>query len=138
MEPDLSWIVGQTISDVIYRESGNWWIRFPNGAHVHTESLWRLVADGRIRLTSLDHGNWFGLKAPVMADDELKALIANRTVKQVRLTDCRDLVLDFADNIRLEFLPTSACYEGRDIRFPNGDWIYAFSGGELNFRAAGE
>lgn len=136
MEPDLSWIVGQSISEVVYRDPENWWIHFSNGGHLHTEGLWRLIADGRIRCTSYDHGHWFGLGAPVQADEHLKAFLADYTVTNARFTDCRDIFLDFGEGTRLEILFTSSGYEGWYLMLPSGAQVYGVGGGSLEMRDA--
>jgi hypothetical protein len=136
MEPDVSWMIGQNIREVIYRDPEHWWIHFPNGGHFHIETLWRLVGKGRIVRTSYDHGHWFGLGAPVHADEHLKAYLADRQVTRVVLTECTDLVLEFGAEDRLEILYESAGYEAWSIRLPSGGWIFACSGGKLDYRGA--
>lgn len=133
MNCDISWMVGQAIKKIVYRESGNWWFHFANGGVVHPESAWRLVVGGHIARSNVDHGQWFGLPAPVDAEVELRSLLFGCKVQAAEIRDdTRDIILLFESGERLEIVPLTSGYESWDIKAPNGDWTYAQGGGNLS------
>jgi hypothetical protein len=112
MVGDISWMVGQSLSEIRYRDPGNWWLHFANGGSLHTESAWRFLVAGRIKLTSQDHGQWFGLPAPVNAEAELWSLLSGKTVQTAEIRDeTHDMIITFDSDWRLEIVTLSSAYE---------------------------
>jgi hypothetical protein len=76
------------------------------------QSLWRLVSEAHIEVTSEDDGQQFGLKTPINAAQLLKATIGEKRISDVRIDDATsDLTFCFGQGLRLEVISSSAGYE---------------------------
>jgi len=108
---DLAWLTGHRFECLVKHEF-TWSFHFTGAVKLQAECLWRLLESGRIRLTSKDHGHWFGLPAPVDGVLEVNQRIAGAAVVSVRLDEATlDLSLVFSSGHVLEFFPDSAGYE---------------------------
>jgi len=115
---------------LIYRES-DWLITLDNNMTVMIECLWRLIDAGRVKWTSLDHDQWFGLSAPVDAAAEVNKRIAGHVVKRVELrAGTLDLELYFDHGFSFQVIPYSGSYEAWNVDGPSG-WFIATGGGDL-------
>jgi hypothetical protein len=93
--------------------------------------LWRLVESGRIRVTSDDDGQQFGLSEPVDAAAEVNVRLTSAIVEEVGLRQgLLDLVLRFGNGHLLEIIPTSSGYEAWDVRCGSRRFV-AIGGGGL-------
>lgn len=100
------------------------------------ECLWRLIEAGRVRLTSGDHGQQFGLPAPIDAAAEVNRRIAGQFVKHAELrAGILDLDLHLDGGGILQVIPDSSGYEAWNVQSPLGQYIAA-GGGELTLRFA--
>jgi hypothetical protein len=126
----LDWLNGRRLLSVI-RQEYQWVFEFEGNSRVTVECLWRLLEGGRIRVTSEDEGQQFGLPAPVVAADEVRRRIVGSSVASVALRDgTLDLELRFQTSHVLQVLPTSSGYEAWNAG--DGDRMYiAVGGGEL-------
>lgn len=126
----LDWLKDRRLVSVI-RQEYQWVFHFEDDSRLTVECLWRLLEDGRIRVTSEDDGQQFGLPAPVVAADEVSRRIVGSSVASVTLHDgTLDLELRFQTSHVLQVLPTSSGYEGWNAG--NGARLYiAGGGGEL-------
>jgi hypothetical protein len=126
----LDWLIDLRLLSVI-RQEYQWVFEFEGNARVTVECLWRLLEDGRIRITSEDDGHQFGLLSPVVAADEVNRRIVGSSVVSVALSDgTLDLELRFQTSHVLQILPLSAGYEAWNAG--NGERLYvAVGGGEL-------
>ena len=61
---DLDWLQQHRFQSVTRREY-DWLFVFDNSVSLVVSCLWRLIEDGRIRLTSQDEEQQFGLPTPV-------------------------------------------------------------------------
>jgi|ERR671918_467730 hypothetical protein len=103
-------------------------------ASLAVDCLWRVIADGRIRLTSRDHGQQFGLPAPVDACADALTLLQGRLVINVRLVEgSADLVLEFEGGRRLEILTDSSGYEPWNLHAPGVHLVAPGGGGVADF-----
>jgi hypothetical protein len=110
MEVTLSWLVGQTLQSC-EKTDYTWGFTFANGGKILTESTWRLITKTGTS-SSEDHEQLFGLTQPVDAGKGLIEMIQNKKIisyKIKKLTS--DLVIEFEDEIRVEFLVLSGGYE---------------------------
>lgn len=124
-------LIGTTCNRVFEHYPYNFTFEFGE-ASLAVDCLWRIVAEGRLALTSLDHGQQFGLPAPIDAFAEALALLRNRRVVTVRLEECSsDLHLEFEGGARLEVISDSAGYEPWNLRAP-GVLLVALGGGGLS------
>jgi hypothetical protein len=90
----------------------DWDFRFDAGSCVMFQSLWGLVSDTAIEVTSEDDGQKFGLKTHIDAAAQLREPIGDKPVSDVR-TDrvTSDLTIHFGQHLRLEVVSTSSGYE---------------------------
>ena len=87
---ELVWLVGHRFQSLTRREY-DWVVAFDKDASIVIDCLWRLVESGRIRFTSQDDGQQFGLPTPVDAAAEVNHRLAGASVEAVEL---RDGILD--------------------------------------------
>ena len=104
-------LIGAQLESV-ERLDNDWDLRFGDGSTLMFQSLWRLVSEAAIEVTSEDDGQQFGLKTPVNAAEQLKAKIGEKRISDVRIDDATsDLTFHFGQSLRLEVISTSSGYE---------------------------
>ena len=104
---------------------------FDGHVQLTVECLWRLIEGGRIRRTSHDHEQQFGLPAPIDAVHDVNAWLDNAHVISVDLHDgTLDLRITFDTGHVVEVIPDSSGYEAWDIT-NNHQQFVAVGGGEL-------
>ncbi len=129
---DLSWMIGRRIAAIRLVEPVSWWFEFSGQGSVRSDSLWRVVADGRIRASSEDHGHKFGLPQAVDSAERAHTLLDKATIRQASVLDSTgDLVVELETGTRLEVLVTSSGYESWALFCPNGDEVIAAGGGKI-------
>ncbi len=131
MSAEVTWPIGKLLAEVVKREH-SWSFIFSGGGCVMTETAWRLISKEGISVTSEDHGQWFGLKAPVDVGVCVLTATKGRKVTASRVVDgTSDLLLAFEDEVRLEFLQLSSGYEA--WRATHGsDEVICLGGGALS------
>ena len=98
------------------------------------DCLWRVIADGKVALTSRDHGQRFGLPEPVDASAAALSLLQGRRVVEVRLAESSaDLVLELDGGRRLEVLTDSSGFEPWNLHAPGVHLVALGGGGVANF-----
>jgi len=108
---DISLLFGKWLVQV-EKDDFSWGFMFCDGLKLRVESLWRLIVSGRVVLTSEDHGQQFGLPAPVDCIGELLRRVGGVPVTSARVrARTVDITLDFGDTATLEVIATSAGYE---------------------------
>lgn len=121
---------GTTCSRVFEHYPGNFTFEF-GPASLAVDCLWRIVAAGRVVLTSCDHAQQFGLPAPVDAYAGALALLQDRPVMAVHVSEgSADLCLEFAGGPRLEVIADSSGYEPWNLHAP-GVHLVARGGGQI-------
>jgi hypothetical protein len=109
----------------------DWQFTFDNDARLVVACLWRLLEDGRIRVTSSDQGQKYGLPAPIEAAREVNTLIAGAQVESIVLRPYTlDLMLKFSATHTLQIIPNSSGYEAWQLYHKTAQFI-AVGGGEL-------
>lgn len=79
---------------------------------MNVSTLWRILVDGRLALTSDDDGHVYGLPQPIDAEARALALLGGRTVTSFHCDEqTADLHLTFGADLRLECLTGSSGYE---------------------------
>lgn len=127
---ELDWLIQHRFVAVTRRDH-DWLFAFDDHTNLVVECLWRLVEGIRIRLTSHDDGQQFGLPAPVDAAHEINARLANSTVVTINLRDSTlDLHLMFDTGHSLEIIPDSSGYEAWNVGNADQKFI-AVGGGNL-------
>jgi hypothetical protein len=135
----LAWLAQHRLLSVQHRDY-DWVFSFDGEAALVVSCLWRLTEEDRIRFTSEDEGQQFGLPAPVDAAAESNRRIGSATVESVVLRDnTLDLELRFDTGHVLQVIPDSSGYEAW-IAHDRDKQFIAVGGGELvifSGRAAG-
>jgi len=127
---ELKWLVGHSFQSLTRREF-DWVLVFDKKASLVIECLWRLVENGRIRVTSQDDGQQFGLPSPVDAAGEVNHRLAQASVKAVDLREgLLDLDLRFSTGHIFQVIPNSSGYEAWNLLSETSQSI-AIGGGEL-------
>jgi hypothetical protein len=106
---------------------------FDGGAALTIECLWRLVRDGVVVLASRDHGQQFGLQAPVDARGQFEAWVANLVVSTATVSTGgpTDLAIVFTTGLRLDCIVDSSGYESWSLSCPTPTFT-AFGGGQIS------
>jgi hypothetical protein len=126
----VDWLVTHRFESLVHREF-DWVFTFNDDVHLTVACLWRLLENGRIRFTSSDDGQKFGLPAPVDAASEVNDRIRGAHVKSIDLqSNTLDLVIVFSTSHVLEVIPDSSGYEAWQICHHNLQLI-AVGGGDL-------
>jgi hypothetical protein len=124
------WLVGHRFQRLTRRDY-DWLISFDRGASLVVSCLWRLIESGRIRFTSEDDGQQFGLPKPVDVAAEVQSRIDGAMVEAVGLREgLLDLDIRFSTEHVLQLIPTSAGYEAWILSSGNRQ-VIAVGGGEL-------
>ena len=127
---ELAWVGGYRFQSLTRREY-DWVVAFDNDASIVVACLWRLVESGRIRITSEDDGQKFGLPEPVESAAEINRRLTGATVEAIELrSGLLDLELRFSTGHSLQILPDSSGYEAWNVCCGNRQFI-AVGGGDL-------
>ena len=131
MNIDLNWLIGRRIKE-LQKKDFTWLVLLDDGSTITTESLWRLITDNGIKISSDDHGQKFGLSAPLDAIKIMKETIGQKTIKEFKL-DSRsgDLSILFDNADELQFLNDSSGYESWHIVHGNQE-VICMGGGKLH------
>jgi hypothetical protein len=128
-------MIGRRISGIRKVEPTSWWFDLVGGGSLRVDALWRMITDGRMHVSSSDHGQEFGFPKPVDSAARAVQALANSLVTQASFSpDTGDILLGFDNDSRLEILTTSSGYEGWSIFFPNGDEAIGLGGGQIELR----
>ena len=126
----LDWLRQHRFVAVSHREH-DWLFAFDGQANLVVGCLWRLVEGNRIRLTSLDDGQTFGLPAPVDATETINSRLENAVIVTVKIREgTLDLQLTFDTGHTLEIIPDSSGYEAWNLQGSDQQYI-AVGGGDL-------
>jgi hypothetical protein len=125
-------MVGRAFTEVSFHEPSPWYFIFGPDAHIGVECLWRIVGHDGVILTNEDHGQKFGLSAPLDAVAKGNQLLAGRIIAAVQLREATaDVLIEFTEDLRLEIIPTSSGYESWQLRDPSGMSYVAQGGGQI-------
>lgn len=126
-----SCLVGRKLV-AVERSEHEWLFAFLNNVGLHVFCPWRIIANGRIALGDVDHGQQFGLPRAVDAVEQSNSLLSNRTVTAIKARDdAGDLTIEFSGRTALEVLNNSSGYEGWHLFEKGAFVVVAMGGGEL-------
>jgi hypothetical protein len=127
----LDWLEGHRFQK-LERLEYDWVLQFDGRAVLVISCLWRFLEESRVRRTSEDHDQWFGLSKPVDAAADVNRLVQGAAVQAVQLNgDTLDLNLIFDDGHVLQLLPDSSGYEAWVASNDHTQYI-ATGGGRLD------
>lgn len=125
-------MVGRIVREVAYFDFGMWRFLFEKLEFIQTGCLWRIVRDNGVILTSEDHGQQFGLPAPIDAGSKAMEELASATIRAVVLREATaDLLIEFEKGLRLEIIPMSSGYEAWEVNGPGRVCFVAQGGGQI-------
>jgi hypothetical protein len=132
----VEWLIGKVCTRVYWAYPLNFSFDFETGV-LRVDCLWRIVAGGRLVLTSEDHEQQFGLPAPRDAYTEATTMLGGRRVTAARLREeTADLLVEFDGGLLLEVLSASSGYEPWQLSAP-GVLLVAMGGGGFAKFASG-
>jgi hypothetical protein len=127
---ELDWLNQHRLNEITRRDY-DWVFSFSDGVSLVVACLWRLIEHKRIRVTSHDDGQQFGLPTPVDAARWLHESLANRQVVAVELcAGTLDLRLTFDNGNTVEIIPDSSGYEAWTLQRADQQFV-AVGGGDL-------
>jgi hypothetical protein len=134
MQRELPWLEGRTVRSVRHDEASETWVFDFGDEHVlQVMSPWRITDSQRVALGHLDHRQQFGHSEPLDGESAALELLKDRPVVEAVVLDCTaDLHLHFAENVRLEVFNDSCGYEGWTLSSPDGRFLIALGGGEVD------
>ncbi len=111
----MKWLIGRRLKN-IEKQDYTWLVLLDDGSTITTESLWRLITENGIIISSEDHGQKFGLAAPLDAIKIMKETIEQKTIKEFKIESrTGDLSILFDNAAELQFLVDSSGYENWHI-----------------------
>jgi hypothetical protein len=115
----------------VEKKDYTWFFVFSGPITLSIDSAWRLITKDGIVVTSDDHGQQFGLKEPVDAGERVMIATKQKKVFAYRIAErTSDLLLQFEDDVLLEFLNMSCGYESWSVDH-GVSRIICLGGGEL-------
>jgi hypothetical protein len=107
----------------------SWFFRFGCDITVATESTWRLINEGRVVVTSEDHGHQFGLPEPVDASSVQSGTVGVTVEAAAISASTGDLNVEFSGRAQLQLLQTSSGHESWRLSVQGTETI-CMGGGE--------
>lgn len=115
-------LIGCRLISVEQRDH-SWCFGFSGDSVIVTESAWRLIVDGRIAVSSEDHGHPFGRPEPVDAASSAQWVVGQK-VEAASISECTgDLTVEFSGKTQLQLLQVSSGYESWRLRTSGGETI---------------
>jgi murein DD-endopeptidase MepM/ murein hydrolase activator NlpD len=122
---------GKALQGIEIPAEGVWSFSFGNSGLTVT-SPWRIRSQGSIAVAGYDHGQRFGLPAPVDAVNETLRLVSSSSVDGIAIDpETADLRISFQNGCALEVFHESSGHEGWNIASKSGVMIVAMGGGEI-------
>jgi hypothetical protein len=122
------WMVGRTV-ECAYHEPDWWTFMLGPPAGIGSSSPWRLLEQGRIRVSSADHRQQYGLPAPIDSAEKFNSISSGARVLRVEVREgTSDLILELEREFRLEFLPIASGYERWSVWGPDETTYVAQAG----------
>jgi hypothetical protein len=112
-------------------DSHEWVFSFSGGVVLQVSAAWRVRKGGRVGAGWRDHGQLFGLAAPVDLPDRLRSLVASGVVATASHDSAGDLAVQFENGSVLEVFNDSTGYEGWGLHGPGKRWVVAQGGGHV-------
>lgn len=117
----------------VTKVENSWHLSFGDRkACLRLDCPWRVLVDNAIRFADEDHGQQFGLPAPVDGEQRTCTLLqASPVIAATLRIGPGDIAIDFENGSHLEVFTNSAGYESWAFRDDNGFELIAMGGGKL-------
>jgi len=126
MSGELDCMIGLVVGQPSFDDQGHCW-NFPLGDDysLAIPCPWQILAEDRVVLASGDHGQVYGLPAPVDAVEEASKRLSGRKVNSVSLASgSAELEVEVEGGATLRTFNDSSGYEGWQLMGPNGTrWV---------------
>jgi hypothetical protein len=127
---ELSSAKGAKCTSVELYAPESWSFNFDGRLRLNVQCPWRIIGERGIELGSVDHGQQFGLPAPVDGGAVALRLLGDTSLKQVLVVEkTGDIVFEFESGVRLDVFNDSSGYEGWNCGMPSGFEIIGMGGG---------
>jgi hypothetical protein len=127
----LEWLEGDALASIQGNEF-RWIFNFASGGSLILECPWRVLESGKIRISSADHNQRYGLPAPVNAAVEAAEVLWSLIVKSVTVAQkSGDIKLIFGSDLEFQVVPFSSGYEAWQSVSPRGFQVIAQGGQQL-------
>jgi hypothetical protein len=138
MKPSLDWLLRHVVEGVTYSdESQQWFLVISDSVYLSIECPWQILTEQGVVLASGDHGQQYGLPAPIDASVRAKELLAGRAIRRVSLDEVSaDLHIEFDGPLTIRTFNDSSGYEGWNLTGPQGERYIAQGGGNVVFLPA--
>jgi len=122
---------GASLRGLLQPAEGVWQFDFEK-AGLTIECPWRIVSGGSVVLASSDHGQKFGLPAPVDLISATLEKLKGLTIEAIDVNgETADLCLKFGGGARIDTFNDSSGYEGWNYSDRTGVMLVAQGGGHL-------
>lgn len=126
MTEELAWMIGLLFGGAeLDEQSGQWWFPLGDGRGLAVSCPWQIIAAGRVALASGDHGQQYGLSAPIDGPAKATQLLVGRNVESVSFAaGSSELEVCLQGDAALRTFNDSSGYEGWDLSGPGeARWI---------------
>ncbi len=134
MGSEFDWMIGLVVGHPTYDDEAHWWT-FPlgDGYGLGIPCHWQILAEDRVVLASGDHGQVYGLPAPMDAVEEASKRLSGREVTAVSLASgSAELEIEVEGGSVLRTFNDSSGYEGWQLTGPDEKWWVAQGGGNVS------
>lgn len=121
MRKELQAVAGAAFEAVTRRdESGDWVFGLTGGGMLAVACLWRVTEKKQLVLTSSDHGQAYGLPAPLDAAKEAQAMVVGRAIESVDVgPTAGDVTFNLNGGTSVQLLVDSGGYEAWQMTMPD-------------------
>jgi hypothetical protein len=110
----------------------SWRFEFEGLVTLDARCTWRIISGGQVALGYEDHGQWYGLPAPVDGVAAATHLLSRDSAKRITIhKESGDIHLEFDSGTRLEVANYSSGYEGWECFTKSGLDVIGIGGGEI-------
>jgi hypothetical protein len=125
-------LLGATVHKLDHPSEGMWTFDFGT-AGLTVNCPWRILSEGAIVLGESDHGQKFGLPAPVDVSSQTLRIMTNRKIEDIEISEhTGDLCIKFSSNTQIDVFNDSSGYEGWNYADRDGVQVIGMGGGGLS------
>jgi hypothetical protein len=139
VEAELSELIkGLKCTNVTRFGDLSWRFEFEDFVTLDARCAGRIISNGRMASGNEDHGQWYGLPAPVDGVTAATQLLSSNSAERITIQkESGDIHLEFDSGTRLEVANYSSGYEGWECFTKSGLDVIGVGGGEIATYSAG-